>query len=87
VIPTDEDPGDAIVDVVREVFAVVLSVPVDDVPAHAHFFDELEGDSLQKLELSARLEERFTVVLSDDEVAGSNTVHDFARLVAAKRAG
>ena len=68
---------------VHEEFSAVLSVPMQEIGRETDFYD-LGGDSLQKLELIARLEERFAVKLADGEIADLGTVTDHARLLAAK---
>lgn len=67
---------------VRDVVASVLSIPADQVTPHAHFYDELGGDSLQKLEVIAHIEARFDCRLSDEEAATSDTVEALAARVA-----
>ncbi|QKW07489.1 hypothetical protein HUT18_14955 [Streptomyces sp. NA04227] len=65
---------------VREVIAQVLSLSVDEVSPTAHFYDELAGDSLQKLEAIAFIEAKFNVQLTNEEAAGE-TVGDLVRSV------
>ncbi|MGH3381714.1 MAG: acyl carrier protein [Actinoallomurus sp.] len=67
---------------VRDVVASVLSLPADQVTPHAHFYDELGGDSLQKLEVIAHIESHFDCRLSDEEAATSDTVEALASQVA-----
>ena len=66
---------------IREEFAAVLDIPAVEVGDDADFYDDLEGDSLQKLELAARIEERFTVKLTDEEASRLRTVMHFTSLV------
>lgn len=67
---------------VSEIVASVLTLPNEKVPPRAHFYDELGGDSLQKLEVIARLEAQFSCRLTDEEAAASDTVEDLALQVA-----
>lgn len=67
---------------VREIIASVLSMPEDEVPQSAHFYDDLGGDSLQKLEVIAYVESRFSCRLTNEQAATSDTVDDFTRQVA-----
>lgn len=70
---------------VRAVFAQVLELPSDEVLDDAAFYDDLGGDSLQKLDLAVGLESEFAVRFTDEEVAQISTVSDVvARL---RRAG
>lgn len=68
---------------VTEVVADILTLPGEQVLPCAHFYDELGGDSLQKLEVIARLEVRFGVRFTDEQAAASDTVEDLSRQVAA----
>lgn len=72
---------------VRAQFALVLDVPISEVSDDGDFYDDLDGDSLQKLELTARVEEEFATKLTDEEVADLRTVNDFSRVLAARLGG
>jgi acyl carrier protein len=67
--------------VVREIIAGVLTLPLDQVPLNAHFYDQLDGDSLQKLEVIASIEARFGCALADEQAAASDTAEELARQV------
>ena len=71
-------------DWVREEFARVLSIPTNEIPDDAQFYVDLSGDSLQWLELVARVEERFGIRLADADLADADNVRDVAALVADK---
>ncbi|ARZ71534.1 O-succinylbenzoate--CoA ligase [Streptomyces albireticuli] len=58
-----------------------------DVPADASFHQELKVDSLEKVEIAARIEQSFGVALTDEETAAVDSVRDAADLLAAKAAG
>ena len=64
------------VNIVRTLFAKALDVPVEDVADDAAFYDDLGGDSLEKLALAVELESTFGVRLDDDRVASMSTVTD-----------
>ena len=66
---------------VSEVVAGVLSLPLDQVTPAANFYEELGGDSLQKLEVIAHIEAKFDVRLTDEQAAASETVEEFASQV------
>lgn len=67
---------------VSEIVAGVLTMPSAQVPPQAHFYDDLGGDSLQKLEVIAHIEARFGCRLTDEQAALSHTVEDLSRQVA-----
>ncbi|MCD9194593.1 AMP-binding protein [Streptomyces albireticuli] len=78
----NSDAGDRL----REIVACVLELDVRDVPADASFHQELKVDSLEKVEIAARIEQTFGVALTDEETAAVDSVRDAAALLAAKRA-
>ncbi|MBF6051660.1 AMP-binding protein [Streptomyces eurocidicus] len=67
--------------------AFVLELDVRDVPADASFHQELKVDSLEKVEIAARIEQTFGIALTDEETAAVDSVRDAAVLLAAKAAG
>jgi acyl carrier protein len=69
---------------VTQEFAAVLDLPVTAVGADADFYSALDGVSQQKLELLARLEDRFSTTITDEEAADLHTVRDFAGLLTSK---
>ncbi len=64
--------------------ACVLDVDPSEVTPDAHFYDDLDGHSLQKMELAARIEERLGVTLRDVEIGALNTLSGYVRLVTEK---
>ncbi|AJE86052.1 MULTISPECIES: acyl carrier protein [Streptomyces] len=66
---------------VSEIVAQVLTVPLDQVTPTADFYEELGGDSLQKLEVIAHIEARFGCSLTDGQAAESDTAEALAREV------
>lgn len=66
---------------VGEVVAGVLTLPSEQVSPQAHFYDDLGGDSLQKLEVIAHIEARFNCRLTDEQAATSDTVEELSRQV------
>lgn len=71
-----------IVTAVSEVVADVLTLPRERVSPNAHFYDDLGGDSLQKLEVIAHLEARFNCRLTNEQAATSDTADALSRQVA-----
>ncbi|WP_371618414.1 acyl carrier protein [Streptomyces sp. NBC_00454] len=67
---------------VREIVAIVLSLPQEEVRRSAHFYNDLGGDSLQKLEVIAYVESRFGCRLTNEQAATSDTVEDLTHQVA-----
>jgi acyl carrier protein len=59
---------------VRVLFAQALQLAVEEVGYEAAFYEDLRGDSLQKLDLAVALEEEFDVRLSDEQVSAISTV-------------
>ncbi|CAM5274574.1 Benzoate--CoA ligase [Streptomyces abikoensis] len=74
------DAGDRL----REIVAFVLDVDVADVRADASFQQDLKVDSLEKVEIAARIEQTFGIALGDDETAAVDSVRDALDLLAAK---
>ena len=72
------------IDELRNLVAEALELPVEDVTDDAHFVDELEVDSLMALEIVVRLEQRFGVKVSDEELKGLTSFRDVRELMAAK---
>ena len=58
---------------IRQVYAEVLSVPVESIRDNTLFIDDLGGDSLQILEVVTRLEEMFDVFVPDVEYISCDT--------------
>jgi acyl carrier protein len=61
---------------VRALFAKALELTVDEIADHKLFYDDLGGDSLQKLELAVDLERAFGVKFSDEQITSMSTVSD-----------
>ena len=74
----------AVASAVTEEFAAVLDLPADRVDPDADFYAVLDGVSQQKLELLARLEDRFATTITDGEAADLHTVRDFAGLLSGR---
>jgi acyl carrier protein len=69
---------------VGEEMAGVLDVESSEVTPDAHFYDDLDGHSLQKMELAVRIEERLGVTLRDTEIGALNTLSGYVRLITDK---
>lgn len=59
---------------VRAAFAAALELERGEVGDNAAFYEELGGDSLQKLDLAVALEREFRTRLTDEQVVRMSTV-------------
>ncbi len=66
---------------IREVVARVLTMPVEEVDDDADFYEDLGGDSLQKLEVITRVEGMFGCRFTDEQAAASNNVDELTHRV------
>ncbi|MFI1918371.1 acyl carrier protein [Nocardia sp. NPDC020380] len=71
----------AVLGKVREILAQVLDMDDNQIGSHTSFRDELELDSLQKIELIARTERAFDRTLDLHEVAVADTLADLVPLL------
>lgn len=78
---SDEASTDAVERVLAQEMAEVLDLDQWEVTANAHFYDDLDGHSLQKMELATRIEERFGVKIPDLEIAAVNTLSGYVGLI------
>ena len=60
----------------KEIIAVQLSVSEDEVTLEASFKEDLDADSLDLFELVMALEEEYDVEIPSDDLAELNTVGD-----------
>lgn len=65
----------------REIVAHVLEIDLVDVHADARFYDDLSANSLEKVEITLRIEKEFGALLSTNEVAGIDCVADALALL------
>ena len=75
---------DAVGEGARALIAEELAVPVARVVDSASFRDDLGADSLDLVELTMRLEERFDVAVSEEEAIACATVGDALKLLRGK---
>jgi acyl carrier protein len=80
---TEKAIDSAIDNAIREEFAKLLAVPPESVPDDADLYADLGGDSLEKLEVVAWIEENFAIKVSDSDAAEANTIAALASLVRA----
>jgi acyl carrier protein len=76
--------GNEIVGRLCHLVATVVELDVGEVGADALFYEDLEIDSLQKAEISARVEREFDVRLDPEDTAAMHTVIDVANFLQAR---
>ncbi|AYN35320.1 o-succinylbenzoate--CoA ligase [Streptomyces albus] len=69
----------------RHIVATVLELDLAEIPADASFQQDLNLDSLEKVEIAARIERSFGLALADEEFAAVDSVLDAAGLLATGR--
>jgi acyl carrier protein len=72
------------VDEVRAAVAEHLEVDGERLTEHTSLSEDLGIDSLAGIELATALEDRFSLRITDDELAGLRTYGDLERLVLRK---
>jgi 8-amino-7-oxononanoate synthase/acyl carrier protein len=72
---------------VIQCFADVLDIPRDKIGVDLRFIEDLEGDSLDSLELLAMAEARFGVMIAEAEYFKCKTVNDVSHLLYEKIVG
>ena len=70
---------------IRDIVVEQLEVSPEAVKPEAHFFDDLDADSLDVVELTMRLEEDFGIEIPDEEAEKLQTVQDAVTYVDAHR--
>jgi acyl carrier protein len=76
------EPVSEIVSEITKIFAEVLEVPVTAVGVTDRLYEDLEGESLQKLEIIVAVEKRFNVRFPAEQGALMESVEDFAEAIA-----
>ncbi|MDR0294730.1 MAG: aminotransferase class I/II-fold pyridoxal phosphate-dependent enzyme [Prevotellaceae bacterium] len=84
---TEEEAMNEIRAAVIQCFAAVLTLSATQIGVRKHFFDELGGDSLDGLNLLARVETTFGLIIDEREFRECANVEDVARLIWRKRTG
>lgn len=68
---------------IREIIATILEVDVERISPTTHFWDELEADSLQGIEILSALERRFHITIEQSLLAGMRDVQSTYEVVMA----
>ena len=68
---------------IREIVAAILEVDVERIRPTSHFWDELEADSLQGIEILSALERRFRITIEQSLLADMRDVQSTYEVVTA----
>lgn len=69
---------------IKELVSKQLSVPLSKVQNHSTLMDDLDGDSLDTVELILVIEEEFGIELQEDDAEKIRTVQDLIDYVAGR---
>jgi len=73
--------ADGTIEIVMAETAKILELAEGRVGPTDHFYDDLGGDSLARIDLIAAVEDHFDLTLGDDEVGSAWTAADLAALI------
>lgn len=68
---------------IREIVAAILEVDIDRIGLTSHFWDELEADSLQGIEILSALERRFRITIEQSSLTDMRDVQSTYEVVTA----
>ena len=68
---------------IREIVATILEVDVERISPTSHFWDDLEADSLQRIEILSALERRFHITIEQSLLADMRDVQSTYEVVMA----
>lgn len=68
---------------IRDVVAAILEVDIERISPTTHFWDELEADSLQGIEILSALERRFHITIEQSALADMRDVQSTSDVVTA----
>ncbi|HZR52900.1 MAG TPA: acyl carrier protein [Streptosporangiaceae bacterium] len=68
---------------IREIAADIMEVDVDRIGWTTHFWDELDADSMQGIELLSALERRFGITIEQNALADMQDVQSTSEVVMA----
>ena len=74
-----------VLDVIREIVAEIVEVEVERVGWNVSFWDDLEADSLQSIEILSALERRFEITIDQRLLADMRDAQSTYDLVMAAR--
>jgi acyl carrier protein len=85
--PQPARPGIEHLPAVTQIIEDHLGTEPGKVQLDSRFAEDLQADSLDAIELTMAVEERFSIVVSDDEAEAATTVAELLALIAGKKAG
>ncbi len=68
---------------IRDIVATILEVDIERISPTTHFWDELEADSLQGIEILSALERRFHITIEQGALADMRDVQSTSEVVTA----
>jgi acyl carrier protein len=68
---------------IREIVAAILEVDIERISLNSHFWEELEADSLQGIEILSALERRFHITIEQSLLADMRDVQSTYEVVMA----
>lgn len=68
---------------IRDIVAAILEVDIERIGPTTHFWDELEADSLQGIEILSALERRFHITIEQSALADMRDVQSTSDVVTA----
>ena len=72
-------------DQIKEILATSLSIDADSITEASSFSEDLGIDSLDIVELLMTLEDKYGVIVPDDEVTNLKTIGDIAEYIEANK--
>ena len=66
---------------VQKLISKTLSINIDEIKQDSHFFDNLNFDSLDAIEIVMSVEDEFDVEILDDDVDGILTVQQLITFI------
>jgi acyl carrier protein len=70
---------------IREIVADIVEIDVEQISWTSHFWDELQADSLQGIEILSALERRFRITIEQSLLADMQDVQSTYEVVVAAR--
>jgi acyl carrier protein len=80
-----EDTDPAVRDAIREIVANIVEIDVEKVGWTSHFWDDLDADSLQGIEILSALERRFGITIDQARLAEMQDVQSTYDVVMAAK--
>jgi acyl carrier protein len=81
------DIDGAIREEIRKIVADIVEVDVEEVGWNSHFWDELQADSLQAIEILAALERKFKITIDQGSLMDMEDLQSTYEVVLAAKRG